>query len=251
MLLLQFTIILFLCVFPKDSMYNFLLLLFSVRFKKFHCTHPNVQGWSVTSAKFAKTHVYILYKYIHGLLISCLHKVLTSAPSNTFEINWNWAGPYRLKSLLNLTKLLWLKGSESLHPCSKIFLPSQKTRNLINGNGIRIISSIMTFVYNVQVTICCTVFYLKLDYNILCSLSIELNDSHSSAFAWLYYQSSVLLAPRSTKLCDLQQRFGERVVGSTKPVHNHTGELTVQPQSSIGDCFAVLKLSEVKCLTHR
>lgn len=51
--------------------------------------------------------------------------------------------------------------------------------------------------------------------------------------------------------CDLQQRFGERVVGSTKPVHNHTGELTVQPQSSIGDCFAVLKLSEVKCLTHR
>lgn len=172
MLLLQFTIILFLCVFPKDSMYNFLLLLFSVRFKKFHCTHPNVQGWSVTSAKFAKTHVYILYKYIHGLLISCLHKVLTSAPSNTFEINWNWAGPYRLKSLLNLTKLLWLKGSESLHPCSKIFLPSQKTRNLINGNGIRIISSIMTFVYNVQVTICCTVFYLKLDYNILCSLSM-------------------------------------------------------------------------------
>lgn len=121
--------------------------------------------------------------------------------------------------------LLWLKGSKSLHPCSKTFLPSQKTRNLIDGNGIRIISSIITFVYNVQVTICCTVFYLKLDYNILCTLSIELNDSHSSAFAWLYYQSSVLLAPRSAKLCDLQQRFGERVVGSTKPVHNHNRSL--------------------------
>lgn len=45
--------------------------------------------------------------------------------------------------------------------------------------------------------------------------------------------------------------FGGRVAGSRKAVHNHTRELTVQLQSCLGDCFALLKLSEVKYLAHR
>lgn len=50
---------------------------------------------------------------------------------------------------------------------------------------------------------------------------------------------------------DLQQCFGGRVAESRTAVHNHAGELTVNLQSCLGQCFALLKLSEVKYLARR